>query len=228
MINFIGPEKETEISKQVGMVENALIKRVDAICLGALDATALVPVAKRVRQAGIPLLTFDSNVAGDLSLSFIATDNVAAGYRAGEEMAKAIGEKGKVAIVSHLAGTTTAIDREKGFRDAMANYPNISILNTQFSDGDKAKALAITQDLLLANPDLKGVYGTAEGNSVGVARAVEERGVQDKVVVIGFDSSEDEVLQLAASIERHSEHPLASAIKQKQKIRILHYLHMRL
>ena len=75
----------------------------------------------------------------------------------------------------------------------MKKYPDIKILNTQFSDGDKSKALAITQDIILANPDLKGVFGTNEGAAVGAARAIEEKKAQDKVVLVGFDSSEDDI-----------------------------------
>jgi ribose transport system substrate-binding protein len=194
---FIGPEAETETAKQVSMVENAINKKVDAIALAPLDGTALLPVAKKAVKAKIPLLTFDSFLADSkTSLSFIATDNVAAGKVAAVQLAKLMGEKGKVAIVNHLAGAGSAIDREKGFRDGMKAYPNIKILNTQYSGGDKSKALNITQDLLQANPDLKGIFASCEGNGVGVARAVEEKKMQDKVAVVGFDSSEDEIALL--------------------------------
>lgn len=192
-VNFIGPEKETEISKQVNMMENAINKKVDLIALAALDANALYPVSKKAIDSKIPLVTFDSNVRGGIEKSFIATDNAAAAGVAADYLAKQIGGKGKVAIVAHNAGTSTAVEREKGFREAMKKYPDIKILNTQFSDGDKSKALAITTDLILANPDLVGVFATNEGAAVGAARAVEERKVADKVKLVGFDSSEDEI-----------------------------------
>ena len=192
-VNFIGPEKESEIGKRVGMVENGINKKVDIIALAALDANALYPVAKKANEVGIEIVTFDSNVRGGLEKSFVATDNAAAAAKAADFLAKQIGYKGKVAIVAHNAGTSTAIEREKGFRDEMKKYPDIKILNTQFSDGDKSKALAITQDIILANPDLKGVFGTNEGAAVGAARAIEEKKAQDKVVLVGFDSSEDEI-----------------------------------
>ncbi|MEG0236462.1 MAG: ABC transporter substrate-binding protein [Cetobacterium sp.] len=199
-VNFIGPEKESEIGKQVGMVENGINKKVDIIALAALDANALYPVTKKANDAGIEIITFDSNVRGGLEKSFVATDNATAAAKAADFLAKQIGYKGKVAIVAHNAGTSTAIEREKGFRDEMKKYPDIKILNTQFSDGDKSKALAITQDIILANPDLKGVFGTNEGAAVGAARAVEEKKVQDKVVLVGFDSSEDEIKYIKSGV----------------------------
>lgn len=199
-VNFIGPEKETEISKQVNMMENAINKKVDLIALAALDANALYPVAKKATDSKIPLVTFDSNVRGGIEKSFIATDNAAAAGQAAEFLAKQIGGKGKVAIVAHNAGTSTAVDREKGFREAMKKYPDIKILNTQFSDGDKSKALAITTDIILANPDLVGIFATNEGSAVGAARAVEERKVADKVKLVGFDSSEDEIKYINSGV----------------------------
>ncbi len=199
-VNFIGPEKESEVGKQVGMVENGINKKVDIIALAALDANALYPVAKKANDAGIEIVTFDSNVRVGLEKSFVATDNMAAAAKAADFLAKQIDYKGKVAIVAHNAGTSTAIEREKGFREEMKKYPDIMILNTQFSDGDKSKALAITQDILLANPDLKGVFGTNEGAAVGAARAIEEKKAKDKVVLVGFDSSEDEIKYINSGV----------------------------
>lgn len=214
-VNFIGPEKESEIGKQVGMVENGINKKVDIIALAALDANALYPVTKKAADNKIPVVTFDSNVRGGLEKSFIATDNEAAAGKAAEFMAKEIGYKGKVAIVAHNAGTSTAIEREKGFREVMKKYPDIKILNTQFSDGDKSKALSITQDIMLANPDLKGIFGTNEGAAVGAARAVEEKKAQDKVVLVGFDSSEDEVKYIKKGVMRGlvTQHPYMMGYK---------------
>lgn len=190
---FIGPEKETEISKQISMVENAINKKVNAIALAALDTKALMPVSKKAMDAGIPLVTFDSGIGGDYSQSFIATDNIEGGRIGARELVKLIGKKGKVIIIAHNAGTSTAIDREKGAMEILKKYPNIKLLNTQYSDGDISKALAITQDIIVANPDLKGVFATNEGSARGVARAIEEKKMQGKIALVGYDASEDQI-----------------------------------
>lgn len=197
---FVGPERESEVAKQVEMVENAINKESDVIAIAATDANGMKAVADKVVKAGIPMVTFDSDIAGNVANSFIATDNVAAAYKAGEEMARRLNGKGKVAIVAHVAGTSSTIQREKGFRDALAKYPGITILNTQYSDGDRAKALAITQDFLTANPDLAGIFGSNEGSAVGMARGVEESGRTGELVAIGFDASLDMITFLDKGI----------------------------
>ena len=192
-VTFEGPEKETEIASQVKMVLDAIDNKASVIILAALDADLLSPVVEKAKNSGIKILTFDSNVRDELSLSFAATDNVAASNIAGEEMAKAIGKKGKVAIVSHIAGSQSAIDREKGFKDAISKYPDIQIINTYYGDGDRKKSKAITADILKANPDIVGIYGTCEGAAVGVGDAVKDVNMMGRINIIGFDSSKDEI-----------------------------------
>ena len=190
---FIGPEKETEIGKQVSMVEDAINGRVDAIALAALDTRALIPVSRKAVNAGIPLVTFDSGIQGTLSKSFIATDNEEGGRIAAEQLARLINNRGKVVIIAHNQGTSTAIDRVAGAEKEFAKYPNIELVNILYSDGDISKALSITQDILTANPDLKGIFATNEGSALGVARAIEEKDASGKIAFVGYDSSEDQV-----------------------------------
>jgi ribose transport system substrate-binding protein len=75
----------------------------------------------------------------------------------------------------------------------MKKHPKIKLLTTKYSDGDKLKALSITQDIVTANPEIKGVYGTNEGSAVGVGRAISEMGKSDSIAVVGVDSSAEEV-----------------------------------
>jgi len=192
-MSFIGPEKESEIGKQVSMVENELLKHPTALMLAALDQNALRPVSERIVNSGIPLVTFDSNIAGGIETSFVATDNYQVGAVAAKEMIRLIGEKGTVGVIAHNAGTSTAIQRTNGFIDEIKKHPGIKLLSTKYSDGDKIKALNITQDIVTANPDIKGVYGTNEGAAVGVGRAISEMGKSDSIVVIGVDSSTEEI-----------------------------------
>lgn len=192
-VTFQGASTETAIGEQVSIVEDAINQQVAAIVLAASDSEALVPPVQKAEEAGIPVITIDSGIDSDIPESHVSTDNRAAAGIAAEKMAEFIGEEGKIAIVNFVAGAATAIDREEGFKERIAQYPNIEIVNTFYSDGDRAKALQITQDILTATPDIKGIFGANEGAAVGVANAIEQAGKADDVVVIGFDSSADEI-----------------------------------
>lgn len=187
-VTFEGPDDETMVDKQIEMVENAITKNTDAIMIAPLDSKAFPPLVQKAEEKGILVLTFDSNIDSDIQKSFIATDNKAAGKIAAIETAKEIGGKGKVAIVAHNEGTTTAQQRRDGFIEEIeANHPDIEIVSVQYSDGDHAKALQKATDIMTSNPDLKAIYATNEGAAIGLATAVKEKGKSDSIKVIGFD-----------------------------------------
>ncbi len=193
-VTFEGPSDETKIAEQINMVENAITKKADAILLAALDTEALIPVVQKANRMGIPVVMFDSNINSDIPLSFVATDNKAAGALAAEKLGMILGGKGKVGIVAHNAGTSTAQQRRDGFIQNMkARYPGIKLLKAVYSDGDHQKAMDKATDMMQANPDLAAIYATNEGSAIGVATAVEAKGKVGKVKVVGFDSSEAEI-----------------------------------
>lgn len=196
---FRAPAGKSDPGEQTRMVEDAVNQKVDAILLAASDAAALAPVVDKAFEAKIPLVFVDSGAKTENYVSFLATDNAAAAAMAADKMAELIGGKGKVAIINAQAGAGTTMIRENGFKDQMkAKYPDIEIVSTQYSNGDKAVALNQTMDLLTANADLAGIYGCNEGATVGVARGVEQKGVTGKVKVVGFDKSQDIITAIEA------------------------------
>lgn len=188
---FIGPSDETQIAQQIQLMEDALAKKPHGILLAALDENALEPLVETASRQGVKIVTFDSNVNSSIPASFVATNNRAAGAVAADELAKVIGDKGKVGIIAHVAGTSSAIERSEGFiQQIKQKYPAIQMLPVQYSDGDPQKAIDKTIDMMRANPDLVGVYATNEGATLGVANAIESQNMAGKIKVIGFDSTE--------------------------------------
>lgn len=191
---FEGPANESMIAEQIDMVENAITKGATAILLAALDTEALIPVVEKAKSKGIPVVMFDSNINSDIPLSFVATDNKAAGGVAAEKLGMELDGKGTVGVVAHNAGTSTAQQRRDGFMEKMKEmYPNIKVLEPVYSDGDHQKAMDKSTDMMQSNPDLSAIYATNEGSAIGVATAVDAKGKIGKVKVVGFDSSEAEI-----------------------------------
>ena len=189
--SFVGPSDETQIDQQIQLIENTLARRPNGLLLAALDGNALIPAVEQARSQSIPVVTFDSSVNSEYPASFVATNNKSAGSMAGAAMADIIGGKGKVAIVAHNAGTSSAIDRIDGFVEYIKeNHPEIELLNPLYSDGDPQRAMNQTMDVVRANPDLVAVYGTNEGSSMGVATAIQSQGLTGKIKVVGFDASD--------------------------------------
>ena len=208
-INFVGPGSETEIEKQLQMLQSAIDQKPDAIAYAALDPEACIPALDSADAAGIPVAYFDAPCNSEVGKSFAATDSKVAGALAAEHMAELIGGKGDVAIVGHSQINSTGVERRDGFVEKIeADYPDIKIVDIQYGDGDHLKSADITKSILNAHPDLKGIYATNEGSAVGVANALTELGKSSEdITAIGFDSG-------AAQIDAIKSGVLAGAITQ--------------
>ena len=194
---FRAPAGKTDPNEQTRMAEDAINQKADAILLAPSDPAALAPVAAKIKEANIPLILIDSSLSTEDYDAFFSTDNEAAGALAGETFAKLVNGRGKIGIVHAQPSSTTAIARGKGFETKIKEIaPNIQVVSVQYSDGDKARALNIATDIMTANPDLVGFFTSNEGSTIGVARAIEDMGKKDSIMLVGFDKSQDTIRAL--------------------------------
>jgi len=201
-ITFEGPESEAMVDKQVEMFQTALDKKPAAICLAAVDSKAFQPLLEKAKAAGIPVVGFDSGVDSDIPVTTAATDNIAAAAMAADKMAELIGGSGEVAIIMHDQTSRTGIDRTKGFTDEIKNkYPNITIVDTQYGGGDQLKSTDLAKAIIQAHPNLKGFFGGNEGSIIGVLNGVKELSMEGKIVVIGYDSGQQQMDAIRAGTE---------------------------
>ncbi|MBE3113504.1 MAG: ABC transporter substrate-binding protein, partial [Actinobacteria bacterium] len=199
---FEGPENESMVDKQMDMLQVAIDKNPAAICFAAVDSKAAIPLLEQAKAKGIPVIGFDSGVDSDIPLSTAATDNIAAAALAADKMAELIGGAGEVAVIAHDQTSRTGIDRVKGFTDRMTEkYPNITIVATQYGGGDQLKSTDLAKAIIQGHPELKGFFGANEGSIIGVLNAVTELGMKGKLVVIGYDSGQQQIEAIRSGLE---------------------------
>lgn len=185
-----GPPQETEFARQIQIVESMINRRVDGIVLSPTESTSLVGVVEQAMSQDIPVVIFDSAIATDNYVSFIATNNEEAGALAADTLSELIGGEGPIAVVKHVPGSASTTDRERGFENALATkHKGIEIAASDFCMSDRAKALQISEDMITGNPGLKAIFATSEAAAVGAARAVEGRDMKGKLRLVGFDAS---------------------------------------
>ncbi len=201
-ITFEGPETESQVDKQLEMFQTALDKKPAAICLAALDSKALIPLLEKAKAANIPVIGFDSGVDSDIPVTTAATDNLAAAGMAADKMAELIGGEGEVAVIVHDQTSRTGIDRRDGFLNRMKEkYPKITIVDVQYGGGDQLKSTDLAKAIIQAHPNLKGFFGANEGSIIGVLNAVKELGKEKKIVVIGYDSGQQQLDAIRSGVE---------------------------
>jgi ribose transport system substrate-binding protein len=163
---------------------------VDGIELAPSDREALVRVIRRAREVGIPLTVIDSGVDCDDYISFVATDNYAGGVLAARRLGQILTGRGAVAVIGLLPGAASTTAREEGFKHTIAKmFPEVRIVAFQYGMSDRARSLAVTEDILTAHPELDGIFASAEPGSIGAAQALKELRLAGKVKLVGFDSS---------------------------------------
>ena len=178
-----------DLNKQLADVEDFIVKGVDVIVLSPVDSKGVKAVIEKAQKAGIKVITVDVPASGVDVTSYIGTDNYTGGVKAGELMAKELGDKGKVAIIDYPT-VQSVVNRIDGFKKAIGEHKDIEIVAQQ-TGITRAEALAAAQNMLQANPDIQGIFGFGDDAALAAAVAVKSAGLENQVKVIGFDGMEE-------------------------------------
>lgn len=188
-----GPTVETDIAGQMDIVLDYINKNIDAIVIATCDTKALNHLLKMALDKDIEVITIDSGIESDMKIPFIATDNVLAAKKGADALAEMIGGKGKVALIPFVPGAATSIMREEGFKEGIKKYSDINLVAVQYSQSEVATAMAVTENILTAHPDLKGIFAANEAGTIGALQALKAKGLIGKVKLVGFDAAENEL-----------------------------------
>jgi ribose transport system substrate-binding protein len=196
-----GPITESDREAQINLVQDFIAQGVDGICLAPLDSQALIPVVRQAKQAGIPVLIFDSGLDNvEDVVSFVATDNYHGGQIAGRHLGKLLDGKGRVIILRQAVGSQSAGRREQGCIDVLEKeFPAIEIISSNEYAGVTADtALVKSQQLLLTYGDrVDGIFTSSQHVATGMLRALEEQNLAGKVKFVSVDSGPELVVALA-------------------------------
>ena len=187
-VDFMAPDVKDD-AKQIECINNAVAGGYDAILVAANSEDAVSGALQEAVDAGMKLVYVDSPANVEAEATF-STDNKAAGKTAGEEMIKALEDKGikdgSIGIVNINTSTNSTIQREEGFREALEGT-DYELLETQYCEGDAAKAQTIAENYITEG--VVGIFGANEGAATGTGNAIKASG-SDEIVGVGFDKSD--------------------------------------
>lgn len=186
---WLAPEKKDN-AQQIAMIETATNNGADVIIISVNDSTACNDALQAALDKGIKLIYVDATASLEASAVF-ATDNYAAGAKAGESMLAYLADagitEGKIGLVSAQAGVQSCIDRVDGFVSAFEGTA-YTFSEVQYSDGDAVKAQELTTALI--QDGVVAVYGANDGATNGAANAVMEANANGaSILCVGFDNS---------------------------------------
>jgi ribose transport system substrate-binding protein len=189
-VEWNAPALEIDSSRQIQIVESMINRRLAGIALAPVDKRALVAVVEKAHDLKIPVAIFDSAIDTARRISYVATNNEEGGRMAARRLGQLLQGKGKVALIGFMAGSAATMERESGFQDELKlRFPHIQMVGLYFSMADRAKALAATENVLAAHPDLAGLFADNESSSAGAVQALKSRQAR-QVKLVAFDASE--------------------------------------
>ena len=188
-----GIKNETDLSEQVGLVEQMVAQGVQAIVIAPADSKALVTVLKRAKDAGVLVINIDNQLDADtlkqagLAVPFVGPDNRAGAKAVGEVLAKKLKAGDEVAIIEGVTTAFNAQQRKAGFEDAM-NAAGIKIVSSQSGQWEMEKANGVAAGILAANPNVKALLCANDNMALGAAAAVQAAGKAGQIQIVGFDN----------------------------------------
>jgi ribose transport system substrate-binding protein len=187
-IQWNGPERETDRERQIQIVEDFIVQKVDGVVLAPLDKDALVPSVEKLASLKIPCAIVDSGIATSNYVTFAATDNYQGGVLAARRMGGILGGKGNLMVLKYVPGSASTTDRENGFIDTIGKeFPNMKIVDSKYGQDTVETALQAAEDMLTRNKDVQGFYACNAPTAVGALQALQTQN-RTEIKMVGFDA----------------------------------------
>ena len=200
---LVATDAQGQTSKQVSDVEDLIARRVSAIFLAPREFEGLAPALQAAKEAKIPVFLIDREAAGKVGedyVTFIGSNFVEEGQRVGDWVVKNTGGKAGVIILEGTAGSSVAIDRNKGFTEAIKASPDIKVLASQPANFTRAEGQKVMENLIQAhNKNITVVYTHNDEMALGAIQALKSAGMNPgkdvKVVSVDGQKSALEAIQ---------------------------------
>jgi len=191
-------EREIDVDKQMQIVENMLQTGIDVLAITPSGSREIVSALVKASKANVPIVIVDTRLdakaaaaAGVKPQTFIGSDNYEGGKLAGEYVVSSSGGKARVGILEGIPGHETGDSRLRGFRDAVAKAPGITIVASQPANWERDQGFNVFQNMLQAHRDIDTVFAASDLMALGAIEAIAAAGRTGRIRVVGFDALDD-------------------------------------
>ena len=178
-------------AKQANDIKDFILKKVRVIIVNPVDSAGIAPSVAAAKKAGITVISLDRTVIGESVASQIASDNVSGGKIAGSYLLKLVGENADIAELQGSQGSSGTIDRNKGFHEAVDGKANVVASVT--ANFKREEGRIATENILRANPNIKGIFAHNDEMALGAVDAVSAAGKGKGIAVVGFDAIDEAI-----------------------------------
>ncbi len=190
-LSVLAPTREINIDQQVNILEDQILKGVDALAVAPCGVAEIIPVLNKAHDKNIPVITVDTDVDWPHKLSYVGTDNRLGGKLAGEYIVEKLNGKGRVALIQGIPGVQTHEDRVAGFLEAIKKAPGIELIAQQPANSERDLAMTVMENILTSHPNLDAVFITSDQMALGALEAIDAHRLTGKIIVVGFDAGQE-------------------------------------
>jgi ribose transport system substrate-binding protein len=190
IIHYI-PTRPDSIPEQMSQIEDATIKRPDAIVFTPVDSQAMVAGVERLNEANIPVINITDRVLGGDLTSFVGCDEYTMALDTGRYLLEAMGGRGNVIILEGVGGSLNSANRVNGFLAAVEEYPDVTLLASQPGNFQRLQALQVTENLLQSYPAIDGILAANDSMAMGAIEALDA--ANRTSLVVGLNATKEAI-----------------------------------
>ena len=216
-----------DVAKQISDVEDMLQQNIDILLLNPTDSAGIEAAVHAAKAAGVVVVAVDANANGPVD-TFVGSKNRDAGYMSCKYLGDALGGKGEVAILDGIP-VVPILQRVEGCKAALAEFPDIQLVDTQNGRQDRSVALGVVENMIQSKPNLAGIFSVNDGGAMGALAAIQGSGKDIKLVSVdGAPEAVKAITEGGPFIETTAQFPrdqvrvgLAMALAQKWGARVV-------
>lgn len=204
---------------QIAQINKFVDEGVDLLIVAPNQLQTISPAVNRAYDAGIPVILIDRKIDSEKYTAFIGCDNYVVGQSMGRFIAQSLGGKGKIVEIRGLGGSSPAVERHKGFVDAIAAYPNVSIVGSVAGDWKEGSGAEAMKEILLQTKDFDFVFAHNDRMAHGAYTVASSEGLEyryagvDALLGEGMEYVRDGVLEASHLYPTRGDEVIALAMK---------------
>jgi len=215
-LEVFGVERETEVKRQIGIIENLISRKYGAIVIAPTDSKKLIPVCKKALDQGIVVVNIDNPFHKttmkkmNISIPFVGSDNYQGASLVGDYLRKKMKNKGRVLVIEGIRGVENAELRKKGFIDSVTKNSQIKIIASESANWHTDEALSLVTKLIQKHAQIDAIFCANDNMAIGAIQSLDMFGLSGDIFIGGYDNieevrSEIHNKRMHATVEQHPE-----------------------
>lgn len=220
-VELVVLDAQDSAETQASQVEDFITRGVDLLIINPVDSDAIGTSVMACNEANIPVITVTRASNAGTVVQHLYIDNKEAGRLDAEQLLKDLDGKGKVAILEGIAGSSSAIEREEGFVDALKGS-EVEVVTSLTANYSREEGATVTEDILQSNPELDAIYAHNDEMALGAVRAVAAAGRSAEIKIYGIDATDDALVavengEMAATVQQQPDLQIETALENAIK-----------